>query len=389
VKVGIYGGTFNPPHIGHERAAKAAANQLGLDLLVIVPVGVPPHKPLPPGSPSADVRLFMTHTAFYKARNTIVSNIEVTNLEPSFTIETVSVIGRIYPDAELFLLLGTDIYLTLETWKDYVALLGIVTLAVFSRGNDDVQRIRDYASLIEERYGATTKMVMNTVVPISSSGLRDMLPKRGGLGYINDTNYSYIIKNGLYGARADWNWLRERAYSMLSPSRIQHVTATETAALSLARRWGVDLDDAREASILHDITKKFGLEAHMRVFEDYGFAVGALRLSEEKLLHAKTGALLAKAVFGVSDEVENAIKWHTTGRAGMSTLEKVLYLADYIEATRDFPGVEELRRAAYESLGDAMAMGLEMTIADVTARGIHPDQATIDALNDIRNGLKA
>jgi len=387
VKVGIYGGTFNPPHVGHERSAKAAVNQLGLDLLVIVPVGIPPHKPLPPGSPSPDVRLFMTHTAFYKARNTIVSNIEVTNQEPSFTIETVSVIKRIYPDAELFLLLGTDMYLTVETWKDYVSLLGIVTLAVFSRGNDDVQRIRDFARSIEEKYGATTKMIMNTVIPISSSGLRDMLPKRGGLGYINDTNYSYIIKNGLYGARADWNWLRERAYSMLSPSRIQHVTATETAALSLARRWGVDLDDAREASILHDITKKFGLEAHMRVFEDYSVPIGALRLSEEKLLHAKTGALLAKAVFGVSDEVENAIKWHTTGRAGMSTLEKVLYLADYIEATRDFPGVKELRRVAYESLDDAMAMGLEMTITDVTARGIHPDQATIDALNEIRNGL--
>ena len=387
MKVGIYGGTFNPPHVGHERSAKAAVNQLGLDLLVIVPVGIPPHKPLPPGSPSPDVRLFMTHTAFYKARNTIVSNIEVTNQEPSFTIETVSVIKRIYPDAELFLLLGTDMYLTVETWKDYVSLLGIVTLAVFSRGNDDVQRIRDFARSIEEKYGATTKMIMNTVIPISSSGLRDMLPKRGGLGYINDTNYSYIIKNGLYGARADWNWLRERAYSMLSPSRIQHVTATETAALSLARRWGVDLDDAREASILHDITKKFGLEAHMRVFEDYSVPIGALRLSEEKLLHAKTGALLAKAVFGVSDEVENAIKWHTTGRAGMSTLEKVLYLADYIEATRDFPGVKELRRVAYESLDDAMAMGLEMTITDVTARGIHPDQATIDALNEIRNGL--
>ena len=383
MKVGIYGGTFNPPHIGHERAAKAAAEQLGLDLLVIVPVGIPPHKPLPPGSPTADIRLFMTHTAFFKARNTIVSNIEVINPEPSFTIETVSVIKQIYPDADLFLLLGTDMFLTLETWKDHVALLGIVTLAVFSRGNEDIHRIRDYSRLIREKYGVETKTIMNTVVPISSSGLRDMLPKRGGLGYINDTNYSYIIKNGLYGARPDWNWLRERAYSMLSPSRIQHVTATEAAALSLASRWGVDPDDAREASILHDITKKFGLESHLRVFEDYGVPVGTLRYAEEKLLHPKTGALLAKAVFGVSDKVADAIKWHTTGRAGMSPLEKVLYLADYIEATRDFPGVEELRRLAYEDLDGAMRMGLEMTIRDVTARGITPDQATVEALRDI------
>ena len=387
MRVGIYGGTFNPPHIGHERAAKEAADQLGLDLLVVVPVGIPPHKPLPPGSPSADIRLFMAHTAFYRSRNTIVSNIEVTNQEPSFTVETVSVIKQIYPDADLFLLLGADMYLTLETWKDYRTLLQIVTPAVFSRSPNDLERIKEYSRAIRERYGVISKTVMNAVVPISSSGLRDMLPKRGGLGYINDTNYSYIIKNNLYGAKPDWNWLRERAYSMLSPVRIPHVTACESAAISLAERWGVSLDDAREAAILHDITKRYGLESHMRVFEDYNIPVGTLKFAEEKLLHPKTAALLAKAVFGVSDAVADAIRWHTTGRAAMSELEKVLYVADYIESTRDFPGVEEMRKLAFDNLDKALMMGFELTISDVTARGITPDQATVDALDDIRRSF--
>jgi len=143
----------------------------------------------------------------------------------------------------------------------------------------------------------------------------------------------------------------------------------------------------REAAILHDITKKFGLDAHVRILEDHGVPVGKLKFAEEKLLHAKSGAALAKAVFGVSDAVAESIKWHTTGRAGMSTLEKVLYLADYIEATRDFPGVDDLRRLSNEDINKAMIMGLELTVSDVQARGIAPDKATLDALSDLKASL--
>ena len=384
MKVGIYGGTFNPPHLGHVKSAQEASSQLGLDLLVVVPVGVPPHKPLPPGTPSADIRLFMTHNAFNKMQKTTVSNIEIGNQGPSYTVETVSVIKQIYPDAELFLLIGTDMFLSVETWKDFETLLKMVTPAVFSRNINDYQVIEDHSARIRERYGVETRAVRNSVVPISSSGLRDMMPKRGGVGYIKDTNYSYIIKNRLYGAKPDWNWLRERAYIMLSSTRVEHVTACEAAALSLAKRWGVDPDDAREAAILHDITKKFGLDGHIRILEDHGDAIGSLNNAGEKLLHARSGAALAKDVFGVSDEVAGAIKWHTTGKAGMTTLEKVIYLADYIEATRDFPGVEDLRRLAYENIDEAMILGLEMTVQDVQARGIIPDEATFEALNDLK-----
>jgi len=275
-------------------------------------------------------------------------------------------------------------FLSVETWKNFETLIKMVTPAVFSRNANDFQAIEDHSAHIRERYGVETRTVRNSVVPISSSGLRDMMPKRGGVGYIKDTNYSYIIKYRLYGAKPDWNWLRERAYIMLSSTRVEHVTACEAAALSLAKRWGVDPDDAREAAILHDITKKFGLDGHVRILEDHGDSVGSLNNAGEKLLHAKSGAALAKVVFGVSDEVADAIKWHTTGKAGMSALEKVIYLADYIEATRDFPGVEDLRRLAYENIDEAMIMGLEMTVQDVQARGIIPDEATIEALNDLK-----
>jgi nicotinate-nucleotide adenylyltransferase len=382
MRIGIFGGTFNPPHIGHVLSAMTAANQLDLDILLIVPTGVPPHKPLPAGTPSADIRLFVTIIAFWNVDRTVVSNIEVKNPLPSYTVDTVIKIKQLYPDSELFLLVGTDMFLTLETWKDYERLLSMVTPAVFFRGSEDRERIKSYSNTLKERYSVTSKTVINTAVQISSSKLREMLTKREGVRYIADTNYSYIIKNRLYGAKPNWNWLRERAYSMLNTERIPHVAGCEKEALQLAERWGVPLDDAREAAILHDITKRLGAHENVRILEDRGITVAELGNAGEKLLHPKTGAVLAKDIFGVSDDVANAIRWHTTGRAGMSVLEKVVYIADYIEPTRDLAGIGSLRELAYKDLDGAVKKGLEMTVEDIMSRGITPDRTTIDALNE-------
>jgi len=381
VKVGIFGGTFNPPHIGHVLSAMTAANQLCLDVLLIVPAGVPPHKPIPAETPSADIRYFMTMTAFWNVDRTVVSNLEVKKPWPSYTIDTVLAIRQMYPDADLFLLVGTDMFLTIETWKDHKKLLDIVTPVVFSRSSNDRRKINHYSKIIHDKYDVTAETVINNAVQISSSELREMLTKREGVRYIADTNYSYIIKNRFYSAKPNWDWLRSRAHSMLCEERIPHVDGCEKEALRLAKRWSVDPDEAREAAILHDITKRLTTYDHLRILEDRGIKVAELGHSEEKLLHSKTGALLAKDVFGVSEAVADAIMWHTTGRACMSTLEKVIYLADYIEPTRDFPGVDELRRLAYRNMDKALKMGLEMTVEDLTSRGITPNHTTIDAIN--------
>jgi nicotinate-nucleotide adenylyltransferase len=103
-----------------------------------------------------------------------------------------------------------------------------------------------------------------------------------------------------------------------------------------------------------------------------------------KLLHAKTGAAIARDVFGVDEELYNAIWWHTTGHADMTLLEKIIYLADYIEPTRAFPGVDELRRACYEDLNKGLLLGLEMSIEEMQGMGNPVHHATIEA----RDALK-
>ena len=384
LRIGVFGGTFNPPHIGHEGSAKAAVRQLGLDRLYVIPAGIPPHKAIPSGTPPAEMRLDMTIAAFSGVPNAIVSDIEIKKIEPSYTVDTIQTIKKEFPAAGLYLLMGTDMFLSLETWRESETLLRAVTPVVFPRCNNDFSEIEDYSNVLMSRYGVKSIMIENEITDISSSALRDMLPMREGSRYITDTTYSYIIRNRLYGAKPDWDWLREKAHSMLNPARIPHVDGCEQEALSLAERWGVDINDAREAAILHDITKKLTLDENIEILGEPGIKARMLENNEEKLLHSHTGAILAKTEFGVSEQVAGAIMWHTTGRAGMTSLEKIIYLADYIEPKREFEGVEELRALAYENLDAAMKKGLEMSVADMKARGIIPNRTTFDALDDLQ-----
>ena len=123
----------------------------------------------------------------------------------------------------------------------------------------------------------------------------------------------------------------------------------------------------------------------MPLCEKYGIVIDEMEQESSQLLHAKTGAALARGLFGVSDAVHDAIFWHTTAKAEMTLLEQVIYLADYIEPTRrDFEGLADLRREAYRSLGDAMILGLTMGIADLERRGITPHPRSAAALDWFR-----
>ena len=165
----------------------------------------------------------------------------------------------------------------------------------------------------------------------------------------------------------------------LKDERVPHVEGVESTAVRLAERWGADPDDAAEAGILHDVTKAQSKEKQLKLCKKYGIMLETAEIENPALLHALTGAALAKDRFGASDEICSAIRWHTTGRPGMTTLEKIVYLADYVEPTRDFEGVEKLRALCFEDLDRAMCLGLEMSIDDLTERGRHVFHDTLDA----------
>ena len=238
---------------------------------------------------------------------------------------------------------------------------------------------------LERDYGASVTVVPNPdVVDISSTEVRAVLAQGGGEDMLPPAVWGYICRERLYGTHTDLKHLtpdelRPVALSYLKPKRMPHVLGTEQEAVRLAERYGADVTKARVAALLHDCTKKLDMAEQLALCERYRIPLDELERKALKLLHSKTGAAIARDVFAVDDEVYNAILYHTTGKPDMTLLEKIIYLADYIEPTRDFPGVEELRRTVYEDLDRGLLLGLTMTIQEMEELGNPVHHMTRDA----------
>ena len=171
--------------------------------------------------------------------------------------------------------------------------------------------------------------------------------------------------------------LEQAVIGLLKPNRVAHVLGCRDTAVMLARRWGANEQDALRAGLLHDVTKALSTPLQLMLCESYGVTLDAFSSRNPKTLHALTGSLVAKRIFGENPAVVNAIASHTTGKANMTTLEKIIYVADYMEPNRNFDGVETLRHLAETDLDGALKMGLEMTLAILQNEGreISPESA--------------
>ena len=379
MKIAIYGGSFNPPHLGHVEAARTVASALAPDRLLIVPASVPPHKELADGSPTAQQRLELCRLAFADIPGAEISEMELRREGKSYSYDTVRLLREENPDAQLILVVGTDMLLSFEKWYQFRYLLENCTLAVLARGEDDLDELRAAAAYLRTTYDADVTVLPHEPIAISSETIRKRLETRGGEDYLSDAVYAEIIRHRYYGARPSLPWLREKVLEHLDEHRVAHVAGCESEAVRLAMHWGEDPELAAEAGILHDITKSLSYDEQLQLCEKYGIINDNSELEAPKLLHAKTGAAMARELFGVSDTVYEAIRWHTTGKPDMSLFEKILYLADYIEPTRDFEGIDELRELAFSNLDGAMVLGLGMTIDEIRRSGREPYVDTLDA----------
>ena len=183
--------------------------------------------------------------------------------------------------------------------------------------------------------------------------------------------------------------MRKGILSRLHGYRYEHTLGCERAARKLAERFGGEPEKAGVAALLHDITKHLSPQEQLNLCEKYGIIPCAVEKSEPKMLHGKTAAAIAREEYGMPDEICDAIACHTTGRYGMTLLDKILYLADYIEDTRDFPGVEKARKLARHSMDRALLYCYDQTLTDLVERGklIHSD--TVAAYNAmIAHGIR-
>lgn len=176
----------------------------------------------------------------------------------------------------------------------------------------------------------------------------------------------------------------------LSTRRYEHTLGVEKSALELAKINGADLYKVKIAALAHDLAKEISIEGQRQALKLHNAKIDEISNLTPQILHGFVSAIMLKDMFKVNDkEILNAVAYHSTGRKNMSLIEKIIYIADYIEPNRNYDGVEGLRNVTKENLNKGVLMGLNNTIKLLVERNgvIHPD--TVDARNYLVVNLKS
>ncbi len=165
--------------------------------------------------------------------------------------------------------------------------------------------------------------------------------------------------------------------SKMSEHRFVHSVNVSKEARKLAKIYGADAEKAAIAGILHDITKEMPVEEQLKIITDSGIILDNVQKNAPKLWHGISGSIYIKENLNINDaDILNAIRYHTTGRAGMSLLEKIIFVADFTSQERTYKGVSTMRKKSRKTLDEAMLYGFKFTFSDLSKRelAIHPDE---------------
>ncbi|WP_101875387.1 bis(5'-nucleosyl)-tetraphosphatase (symmetrical) YqeK [Lachnoclostridium edouardi] len=182
-------------------------------------------------------------------------------------------------------------------------------------------------------------------------------------------------------------FFRQKLQERLNPMRYEHSLSVSFTAMALAMRYGYDLDKAEMAGLLHDCAKRFGDSEIIQKCRKHKLNLEDDELKAPAVLHAKYGAWLAEHRYGITDpEILSAIRWHTTGKANMNVLDKIIYIADYIEPRRNKAGnLEEMRQLAFSDLDETMFQILQGTLIYLQSKGGSIDRMTKEAYEYYKN----
>lgn len=373
-RICIFGGTFNPPHIGHVRLAKNAAEHIGADRVIVIPDCIPPHKEAKQLA-SAEERVEMCRASFCFDKRFEISTMEIERGSRSYTVETLRELKKQYPDDELYLIIGSDMLATFTQWYCWEEILSLAFLIAASREKGFEPKLEGFSDEQKKR----VIYLENEPFEISSSEIRNGI--YSGNEYddvICDDALRLIRKRGLYLEKNErYDYLLNK---MLDEKRIYHSRCVSESAVSLAEKYGADAEKARIAGLLHDIMKNASVEEHSECAPD----MTDVEKANHKVWHQFSGeGFLRRNGIIADEEILGAVKWHTTGRTGMTKLEKIVYVADFISEDRNYPDVDVVRRLADISLEHAMLYTSRYTIKKLVSADmvIHP--ATLDCYNDM------
>lgn len=347
---------------------KTVAEAIGLEKLIVIPSCIPPHK-LAGKLATGEQRLEMCRRAFANL-NCEVSDIELKRSGKSYTVDTLRELKKRFPDDELFFIIGSDMLETFQQWYCWEEILSLAVICAASRENGFEPDWNGYTP--EQR----SRFVFVTAEPleVSSTELR-----RGEKPELIDPAVSeYIKENGLYddGLSEYRKLLKEK----LDDYRLNHSECVSECAAALAEKYGADVGKARIAGLLHDVMKNAPANEHLLCMDN----LTEVELNNPKVWHQISGESFLRSNSIITDEeILGAVRWHTTGKAGMTLLEKIVYVADFISADREYKDVDVVRRLADISLEHAMLYTTRYTIGKLAASDmlIHP--ATVECYNDM------
>ena len=315
-RIGVFGGTFDPVHIGHLLLAEAARAQAGLSQVLFMPAHIQPFKQDAETFPDED-RVRMLRLAIKDNPGFGVTTVETDKGGVSYTIDSLRTLKAELGGARLCFIVGTDMFLTIDQWKETDSLIREFDFAVGVRTgylHEDAVRKADS---LKELHGARIDLIDNAPIELSSTEIRDRVRKGSTIRYLvpeSVRRYLLVMKK-------------------VGEKRFAHTKRVMDLAVDMAVRYRADEQSVELAALLHDY------------FKDSKGGV------ENDLNHGMMAAEFAKEEFGLTDEdVLNAIRWHTTGRACMSKLEKILFLADTLEPGRKYDSIASLRASCMEDL---------------------------------------
>ena len=396
--IAIMGGTFDPIHYGHLVTAEAVRHSFHVDKVVFIPTGRPAHKSHKEVTHN-EHRYLMTVLATMRNENFEVSRIEIDRPGTTYTIDTIEQLKKMCrPDVRLYFITGADAIHQIMSWKEPERLLSLCDFVAVTRPGYQKNQMFEEIGEIQEKYASRIHYMEVPALAISSSDIRTRAQRGMPIQYLLPQEVEdYIHKFGLYqNERKDEvkfmlpiEVMQEKLQSALSVKRYIHTMGVSEEAVRLAEIYGTQADrqKAKVAGLLHDCAKDYPKELRQRFCKEYKVKMDEILEQQPDLIHPFLGAEVAKREYKIKDEdILNAIRYHTTGRAGMSILEKIVFIADYIEPNREqFEGLDEARRLAYLDLDMAMRFILEQTIDFVKERGrlLHP--LSLEALEYYKN----
>lgn len=347
MRIGIFGGAFDPPHRGHFAVAERAREQIGLDRVLWIPTRISPHKETAAGSPDAAIRLALVRAALADRPGHEADASEVERAGVSYSIDTVRALRAREPGAEWFFLLGADELAILPTWQAFDELKTLVTFVVHARDGARPP-VPD---------GVRVAWLRGEEMVWSSRGIRaDLLRCRSVRDAVEVPVLRLIEEQALYGP-------------VLKPGVRAHVETVIAAARELAARWQISERALTFAARCHDLYRCWPPDELPGLLEDVGEPIDDHERAAPILLHGRAAAarLAANEAGSLGDhqlfgEVLDAVRYHTTGAPAMTPLAEALLVADQVDKKWPSPA------AVPDDRREAVRATLERKLAKLAAR---------------------